>query len=199
MMELEILPPEPDGGLLELGELLGRHQAFTAVAGRCSALQVACLRKIRDERGYRATGLDWRQFCSQRLGMTRTYADRLIQNLNEFGPGYFDLSQVVRISPETFRRIGGAVSDAGIEIEGEIVPIRPENSQRISEAVEALRGKARKREKPSLKAAESKLEASLTALSELTDAGLEGGEKERLLDLIAHGLRQLTVMSKLAG
>jgi hypothetical protein len=196
-MELEIIPPAPDAGLLELGELLGRHQAFAAVAGRCSASQVACLRKIRDEKGYRATGLDWRQFCSERLGMARSYADRLIQNLNEFGPGYFDLSQVVRISPETFRKIASAVSGAGIEIRGEIVPSRPENAQRISEAVEALRGKAAKREKPNPKAAESKLEAALAAMNELTDMGLEGDDRERLHDLIAHGLQQLMVMSKL--
>ena len=155
--------------------MLGRHNAFAAVAGKCSASQVACLRKIRDERAYRATGLDWRQFCSQRLGMTRLHADRLIRNLNEFGPRYFDLCQVVRVSPETFRRIGAVVSSAGIEIEGEIVPIRTENSFRISEAVEALR-KERKPEKPSLKSAESKLEASLTALNELTYMGLEGDD-----------------------
>jgi hypothetical protein len=194
-MEYEIVSPKPNP-VIELGELLGRHNAFAAVAGKCSASQIACLRKIRDERGYRATGLDWREFCSQRLGMTRKHADRLIQNLNEFGPRYFDLSQVVRISPETFRKVGGAVSRAGIEIGGEIVPIRPENALRISKAVEALR-QARKPEKPSLKSAESMLEASLAALNELTGMGLEGDDKERLLGLIAHGLQRLTVMSKL--
>ena len=197
-MEIDILPPQPDSGLLDLGEMLGRHNTFAALAGRCSASQAACLRKIRDERSYRATGLGWRQFCSQRLGMARAHADQLIRNLNEFGPAYFELAQIVRISPATFRKIAGAVSPEGLAIEGEIVPIRPENAQRISDAVEALRGKPCKPEKPGLQAAGAKLEASLALIGELVDLNLAGEGRERLQDLIAYGLQQLMVFSKLS-
>jgi hypothetical protein len=194
-MKFEIFGPPQDPYLLELGELLGRHNAFAAVAGKCSASQIACLRKIREEKGYRATGLDWRKFCSHRLGMTSKHADSLIRNLSEFGPHYFDLSQVVRLSPETFRKIRGAVSRAGIEIGGEIVPIRPENALRISKAVEALQ-QVRKPRAPTLKSAGSKLAASLSVINHLANMGLVGDDKERLRDLIAHGLQRLRVMSK---
>ena len=36
---MEIFPPLADTGLLDLGELLGRHNAFATIAGRCSASQ----------------------------------------------------------------------------------------------------------------------------------------------------------------
>ena len=38
--------------VLELGIMLGQRRAFGMVAGRCSAAQAECLRKIRDEKTY---------------------------------------------------------------------------------------------------------------------------------------------------
>ena len=195
--EVDVLPPQADAADLELGEMLGSHYALSTVAGHCSASQAACLRRIRDERAYQITGLDWSQFCSQRLGMTRRHADRLIRNLNEFGPGYFELSQIVRISPEVFRKLAGSISSAGMAIEGEIVPIRPENAQRICDAVEALRAAAPNQEKTRIDVARSKLEACLELLHELAGRRPQGDDRERLQDLIAHGLRELTLASEL--
>jgi DNA-binding SARP family transcriptional activator len=52
--------------MFDLGAWLGRKQAFTLIAGRCSAATVVCLRKIREGKRYRALGLTWEQFCRQR-------------------------------------------------------------------------------------------------------------------------------------
>ncbi len=51
------------------------------------------------------------EFCKDHAGITRVYADKLIKQLEEFGPNYFHLSQLVRISPEAYRLIAPAVGD----------------------------------------------------------------------------------------
>ena len=98
------------GESFELGTWLGRRQAFGLIAGRCSAADAECLRNIRDHKLYRVRGVNWRQFCIRYAGISRAYANRLIQQLEEFGPNYFHVSQMARISAETYRRIAGAVS-----------------------------------------------------------------------------------------
>jgi hypothetical protein len=85
---------------LELGTLLGRRQAFSIIAGRCSAADAACLRQIRNQKSYRKLDLGWKGFCSQHLGMSHTQANRVISYLDEFGPEYFDLAQLTGISPD---------------------------------------------------------------------------------------------------
>src|SRR6516165_12236173 len=101
-----------DGELYELGQWMGRKQAFSLIAGKASAADVECLRHIRDGKLYRAKEVDWTGFCKQHVGVTRAYADRLIRQLEEFGPNYFHLSQIMRLSADTYRQIAPAVSDA---------------------------------------------------------------------------------------
>ena len=54
-----------DAAAFELGQVLGERRAFGSVAGRCSAAEVACLRRIRDEKLYKTRCEDWGQFCTQ--------------------------------------------------------------------------------------------------------------------------------------
>ena len=64
---------EPNGGSdLHLGTLLGRRQAFSLIAGRCSAADAACLREIRNQKSYRSLKLGWKQFCCEQVGMSHT-------------------------------------------------------------------------------------------------------------------------------
>ena len=51
------------GQAYELGQWMGRKQAFSGLAGRCSAADAECLRQIRSRKQYRALKLTWRQFC----------------------------------------------------------------------------------------------------------------------------------------
>src|SRR5947208_12428396 len=50
MDETVINPAEEEEGTFELGQILGSRRAFSAIAGRCSAADAECLRRIREQR-----------------------------------------------------------------------------------------------------------------------------------------------------
>ena len=125
-------------GIFDLGAWLGRKQAFTLIAGRSTAAGVVCLRKIREGKRYRALGLTWEEFCRQRAGISRALADRMIQQLEQLGPTYFELSSVTRITPDQFRQIADAVTDEGLTYAGEPIEIIPENAPMLAQAIEIL-------------------------------------------------------------
>src|SRR5215831_8008152 len=119
--------------LYELGEWLGRKQAFGLIAARTAAADIECLRRIREQKLFHAKGVDWPEFCKRYVGVDRSYADRLIRQLEEFGPNYFHLSQIVRISPQDYKQSAGSVSEEGLAFGKETIPISPENSQKLVE------------------------------------------------------------------
>jgi len=80
--------------------LVGRQQAFAVIANKCSAAQALCLKQVRETRLYEKLDLTWDEFCKEYAGIGRAYADRLIQQHEEFGEAYFRLSEIARISPE---------------------------------------------------------------------------------------------------
>jgi len=123
----------------ELGTWLGRGQAFGLVANQTLAAQARCLRTIRETEAYKSVCATWEEFCLQYVGLPRRRVDELIEKLEEFGETYFRLSEIVRISPETYRQIAQKVVDGSIEIGGELVPIVPENAPRIRSAVARMR------------------------------------------------------------
>jgi hypothetical protein len=125
--------------ILDLGTWMGRKQAFASLAGGCSAADAECLRQMREQKKHRALGLSWAEFCKQRLGVTRQYADRLIRRLEEFGPQYFRLAQATGITVEEYRRIAGSVGEKGLAHAGELIPITTEDAPRLIAAVEELR------------------------------------------------------------
>src|ERR1039457_5568937 len=90
---------------VDLGRLLGQRRAFSALGGRCSAAHAPLLRRIRDEKLYRAVAPSWRRFCGTHLAITCRHADRLIALLNRFGPTYFEISQLVGLSPRQYLAI----------------------------------------------------------------------------------------------
>jgi hypothetical protein len=71
--------------VLEIGKWLGRRQAFSMVAGRCS------------------------ECCRQDAGIARSSAEPIIRNLEECGPDYFGLAQVTGITANEYRCIQGSV------------------------------------------------------------------------------------------
>ncbi len=68
------------------GAWLGRRQAFSLMAGRCSAADAECLREFRASKKYRELGLTWDQVCKQHLGISRSAADKIVHQIEEFGP-----------------------------------------------------------------------------------------------------------------
>lgn len=187
-----------------LGEWMGRRQAFGLIAGKAAAADVECLRRIRDEKLYRAKADDWDGYCRNYVGVTRSYADRLIRQLEEFGPNYFHLSQLARISADAYRQIAGSVDDDGIRFGGEKIAIIPENSQKLIEAVNALRtesggggrGGAKLSRKGVAKQRE-RLEASIAEMNRMLESGLAESEREELAAAVEAGMRELKLLSLL--
>ena len=55
---------------------------------------------------YKALNLTWDEFCQQHAGASRAHIDEMIRQLKEFGAAYFRLSEIIRISPQSYRMIG---------------------------------------------------------------------------------------------
>jgi len=124
--------------LFELGTLTGRGQALGAVANHALAAHAQCLRDIRKSGAYKELGLTWAEFCEQHVRLSRQSVDALIQRLDEFGETYFRLSEIIQISPETYRGLAPKIQDGHIESEGERIEISPANSARVRKAVRDL-------------------------------------------------------------
>ena len=122
-----------------LGTWIGREQAFNALAHHCSAARAACLKQVRDTEAYKHLNLTWDQFCPEHAGISRMQADRLIRQLDEFGAPYFQLTDIVPVSPATYREIEPSIVDGAIEFRGEYIPIARENAGKIRFAVHTLR------------------------------------------------------------
>lgn len=137
-----------DADEIALNQLLGERRAFSRVADSCSAADAACLRRMREERMYRTKKVNWSQFCTRYLEISKTEANRIIQRFDEFGDAYFDVSRIVRISPESYRAIAHAVRDKTIEHNGETIALTRENAQRVTAAVQALRQAAVPKREP---------------------------------------------------
>jgi len=123
---------------LELGQWLGRREAFGLIAGRCSAADVECLRRIRDEKMYRDRANNWDEFCTEHIGASRRKVDESIRHLEEFGPAFFHASQLTRITAEEFRAIAPDVSAAGVRLDGELIAFVPEQRRRVAAAIAEL-------------------------------------------------------------
>jgi hypothetical protein len=67
------------------------------VANRCMAADAECLRSIRQSGRYKRLGLNWERFCSERAGISRGYADRIIRHLEKLGANYVRLAELRRV------------------------------------------------------------------------------------------------------
>jgi hypothetical protein len=124
---------------VDMGAWVGRQQAFAVIANKCSAAQALSLKQMKETGCHDQLGLSWDDFCERYVGLDRRQADRIISHYKEFGEAYFRLSSLARISAEDYREIAAAVEDSCIEIDGEQVPIAPENASRIRAFIRARR------------------------------------------------------------
>ena len=130
----------PNGHLggLDLGRWIGRREAFGAIAGRCSAAEVESLRRIRQEKHYRVATRNWDDFCALHLRASRRSVDRVISYLEEFGPAFFHIAQLAHIGAKEYRTIAPHVGEDGVKLDGDVIALLPENSQKLTEAIGAL-------------------------------------------------------------
>jgi hypothetical protein len=175
---------------------MGRKQAFSLICGKTAAADVECLRNIRERKLYSAKGVDWTEFCKQYAGITRAYADRLIRQLEDFGPNYFNLSQIVRISADVYRKISPAVSDEGITLGDETIAICPENSEKLVEAVNELRAAIPAKEvETAIAAARKRLQAGLAAMNQALKTAVSDDDRRELAQTVSAGLVELNLLS----
>ena len=167
---------EPTNGQdsVALGTWIGREQAFNALAHHCSKARVACLKQVHDTEAYKNLNLTWEEFCPEHAGISRTHADRLIGQFAEFGAPYFELTDIVPVSPAVYRQIEPAVAGGTIEFSGEQIPIIPENAVKIKAAIYALRkevehvkSEALTRTPPDLTSLQTRLDACYSDLDRL--------------------------------
>jgi hypothetical protein len=181
-------------GEFELGETLGRRRAFGAMAGRCSAADAACIKRIRDEKLFKHRCASWLEFCQKYLGMSSRSADRTIRLLEEHGPDYFELAQLTQISPHEFRAIAPAVKDGAVHLNGEAIALIPQNSDKVADAVAALRQAAKtpapSESKPAIDALPS-LESRGLKLAQDFDALLGAGPSVEHSSRIEAALKRL--------
>ena len=133
---------------LNLGLWLGRREAFGAIAGRCSAAEIECVRRIRHERLYRGHARNWDEFCTKHLGASRRSIDLSIRLFDELGPSYFHVAQLAHITPAEYREIAPRMSAEGISANGDTIPLLPENRAAIAAVIGEVRGKSRKARRP---------------------------------------------------
>lgn len=159
---------------IELAQWVGRQQAFGLISAKCSAAQAEILKRLKDTSAHKAFGLTREEFCDQYLGISRQTADRIIANYEEFGAAYFAMSNVIRISPATYRLLAPAVEGNELIFGDEKIPITKANADRILEAVNAYRKEA-EQAKQQLYDARSDLKKA----REERDNAKKGAEKAR--------------------
>jgi hypothetical protein len=112
------------------------------VAGRGSAAQAECLRRVREEKRYLKFGRNWADFCAQHRKIPRRTAERIIGQLKKYGPLYFETAALTGISAGEYERIAPHIQPDGIPAAGEVIALIPENAQRAVEAVARLQAEA---------------------------------------------------------
>jgi len=183
---------------IDAGAWVGRQQAFAVIANKCSAAQALCLKQVRDSQLFEKLGLRWEEFCKEYAGISRVHADRLIQQHEEFGDAYFRLSEIARISPETYRQIAGQVSDDGLEFDGRKLALTPENAPKIRAAIQTLRSQlkqardANQPTAPGITQLQIRLDALIEEISRMTHRLLDPGDRAGLQGLAAYAIRKWT-------
>jgi hypothetical protein len=186
----------------DLGAWIGRGQAFSFVANHCSAAQAECLARIRREGLYKALNLTWDEFCKQHAGASRAHADEIIRRLEEFGAAYFRLSEIIRISPQSYRAMQDKVKGETIELGGEPIPITPENAPRIREAIGALRAELRSTQAAQARYSlgitqlQARLDACFDDMSSLSRRSLDVGDRAALQALLRYTSNKLRRLAR---
>jgi hypothetical protein len=186
----------------DLGAWIGRGQAFSFVANHCSAAQAECLARIREDGLYKALNLTWEEFCTRHAGVNRAHADEIIRRLEEFGAAYFRLSEIIRISPRSYRNLPVTVKEEAIEVGGESIPLTPENAPRIRHAIGALRAELRSTQAAQARYSlgitqlQARLDACFEDLSSLGRRPLDAGERAALQALVRYSFNKIKRLAR---
>jgi hypothetical protein len=193
--------PAVDAGqetMLNLGAWLGRHQAFGLIANQCSAGDAECLKIMRENEEYKKLGLSWEEFCIVHAGVSRVYADRLIHYLEEFGTNYFRIAELMKISADTYRLVADTVSDDGMQVNGETIPINRQNRRKILAAIRAKQTNAQPKaaRQPKVATARKRIDGFFSEARAIAETSAQRAE---LIVLLDQSLGQLTNLIEEVG
>jgi hypothetical protein len=124
---------------LDFGRLIGQRDAFTLIAGTCSAADAKILHEVRDKKLYLSHCKDWGECCTKYFHISKESANRAIRHLKELGPSYFEIAQLTRLSPQTYRAIAPSIHDQALHHNGNAIPLIPENAGKVAAAVAEMR------------------------------------------------------------
>jgi hypothetical protein len=160
-------------------------------AARCSAAAAQWLRAIRTRKLYRE------EFCKQRVGIDRSNADAIIRRLEEFGPAYFRLAAIVRMSPQRFRLIASFVREQGLEYNGELIPFEAAQVSRLAAAVKDLAVRQAGAADPArrLRRAQTALKSALTSLETVSSLPMDLLDRQSLHATFEHAMEKLGRLS----
>ena len=187
---------------IDAGAWVGRQQAFAVIANQCSAAQALCLKRVRETRLFEKLELTWEEFCKEYAGISRENADRLIRQHEEFGDAYFRLSEIARISPETYRQIAGQISDEGLELDGGKLALIPENGPKIRAAIQTLRvqlKQARDASQPTMHGMvhlQVRLDALIEEFTEMAHRPMDTDHRAALRGLAVRTIHKLTDLAE---
>ena len=180
--------------VVALGTSIGRSQAFGLITYKCSAEQAKALEQVWESGSYKLLSLTWEKYCLDYAGLSHQRVEGIIRNRKEFGDIYLQLSDIIAVSPETYRQIQPKIHDDCLDISGEMVPILPENAARIREAVNRLRADLRKSQEdvdtltsPELAGLQTRFDAWLNDLRRLAPRH----EDAPLLGLVHYSIQHL--------
>jgi hypothetical protein len=131
-------PGTPDMLNFNLGQWMGRREAFGLVAGRCSAAEIQILSQIREQKLYESLTCNWEEFCALHLHAVRRSVDREISYLHKHGPAFFTVRQLTHISVKEYESIAGHITDQGVNLDGAVVALHSDNTSQVAAAVEEL-------------------------------------------------------------
>ena len=187
---------------IDAGAWVGRQQAFAVIANKCSAAQALCLKQVRESEIFEKLGLSWEEFCKEYAGISRVQAERLIQQHEEFGDAYFRLSEIARISPETYRQIAGQMSDEGLEFDGGKLALIPENGPKIRAAIQTLRAQLKQARDasqgavPGILQLHMRLDAVIAEVSKMARRPLGPDHRAALQGMATYAIHKLKEVSQ---
>jgi hypothetical protein len=167
----------PKRDTFEFGKMMGRRQTFSLMAGKCSAADAECLKKTRDQKLYEGYAKNWEECCTKHIGMSRANAERVIGLLEEFGPAYFEVAQLTRVSPEIFRQLARSIQDGKLHHGGEAIALIPENAARLALVVGEHRKAAPRTAETRLEALEQRCNRLLEEFEDLSGAWRDSGDR----------------------
>lgn len=100
--------------------------------------QIESLRQIHDGKLYQRLNCTWEEFCAQHLRVSARTVERELANLRRFGPAFFTVRQLARISAREYAAIAACISEQGVRVNGAVIALGPDNGEEVAGAVKAL-------------------------------------------------------------